>query len=42
MKNFLVIGNPIEHSISPKFTITGLKKQKSMPFIKNKNLMKTN
>ena len=26
MKKFLVIGNPIDHSLSPNYTIIGLKK----------------
>ena len=37
MKKFLVIGNPIEHSLSPNYIIIGLKIIILMQFMKNKN-----
>jgi shikimate 5-dehydrogenase len=36
MKKFLVIGNPIEHSLSPYYIIIGLKIMVLMQFMKKK------
>ena len=37
MKKYLVIGNPIDHSLSPRFIIIGLKKIILVEFMINKN-----
>ena len=37
MKKYLVIGNPIEHSLSPEFITFGLKKIILKQFMKKKN-----
>jgi len=37
MKKFLVIGNPIDHSLSPNYTIIGLMKIILKRYMKNEN-----
>ena len=37
MKKYLVIGNPIEHSLSPKLHNYWIKNNNIMQFMKNKN-----
>ena len=36
-KNYLIIGNPVEHSLSPKIHIIGLMNIKLMLLIKRKH-----